>query len=464
MKDTNTRSLAPSSGTSRREFLKTIGTAAFAMPFIAHDLRAAPPSSRIRHASFGAAGMAWADLTAIASVPNVEVVAVCDVDTARMADARKRFPKARFYQDWRRLLDAEAKNIDSVNVSTPDHSHAPIAVSSMLLGKHVYGQKPLAHNLYETRRMKEVARERNVVTQMGIQIHAGAYYRSAVAFLRSGGIGKIKEVHSWCAKHWGDKGKLPTRTDRVPPNLLWDVWLGGCADRPYIGGGYYHPGNWRKRLDFGTGTLGDMACHILDPVFGALDLGSPTSVRSEGPKPNEVNWATNAKVILTFDGTPRTAGKSLTLFWYDGSVFPPRKIADLVTEWSAPPGDPNRKRLRGLPSGGSIFVGTDGVMLLEHISQARLYPREKFADIKLPRERSGNHWAEFVEACRGNGKTQTGFDYSGPLTEAVLLGGVASRFPKTTLLWDSANSRFDIAEANAFTRREYRSGWAVPGL
>jgi predicted dehydrogenase len=403
--------------------------------------------------------MAWADLTAIAAIPNVEIVAVCDVDASRMTEARRRFPKARFYQDWRKLLDAEAKNIDSVNVSTPDHSHAPIAVSAMQLGKHVYGQKPLAHNLYETRRMREIARERGVVTQMGIQIHAGAYYRAAVSLLRSGVIGKIKEVHSWSGKYWGDKGNLPAREDPVPPSLLWDVWLGGCAARPYIGGGYYHPGNWRKRLDFGTGTLGDMACHIFDPVFGALDLGSPVSVRSEGLPPNSVNWAPDAKVILTFDGTPFTAGKTLNLTWYDGGMSPSQEIIALISEVGTD-GKPKRRR----PGEGSIFIGTDGVMLLEHINQARLYPREKFEGFKFPRERNNNHWGQFVEACRGNDKTLAGFDYAGPLTEAVLLGGVASRFPKTTLRWDSAVSKFDLKEANDFVRREYRKGWEVSGL
>jgi predicted dehydrogenase len=462
MKNTNTGFLTSSRAATRREFLKTMGAAAFAAPFLSRDLLAAPPSMRIRHASFGTSEMAWADLTAIAAVPNVEIVAICDVDESRATAARKRFPKARFYQDWRKLLDAEAKNIDSVNVSTPDHSHAPIGVSAMQLGKHLYGEKPLAHNLYETRRMREIARERGVVTQMGIQIHSGAYYRAAVSFLRSGGIGKIKEVHSWCKRCWGDKSNLPAREDPVPPGLLWDVGLGGCAARPYIGGSYYHPGYWRKRLDFGTGTLGDFACHIFDPVFSALDLGAPVTVRSEGIPPNSVNWAPDAKVILTFAGTPRTAGKTLNLTWYDGSMLPPQEVIALVTEVTT---DANGKpKSRQFPGSGSIFIGTDGVMLLEHINQARLFPREKFAGFKFPRERSNNHWGQFVEACRGNDKTQAGFDYAGPLTEAVLLGGVASRFPKTTLHWNSAALRFDLAEANNFVRREYRKGWEVPGL
>jgi predicted dehydrogenase len=185
---------------SRRSLLKLLGTSAASAPFISTRLMAESPANTIRHASFGADGMAWADLTQIANCPNVEIVAVCDVDLTRTAQARKKFPNARIYQDWRELLDKEQKNIDSVNVSTPDHMHAPIGVSAMQLGKHVYGQKPLAHDLHEVRRMTQLALEKKVVTQMGIQCHATAYYRIGAQVMKDGVIGKIKEVHSWCAK------------------------------------------------------------------------------------------------------------------------------------------------------------------------------------------------------------------------------------------------------------------------
>jgi predicted dehydrogenase len=439
--------------TSRRTFLKTLGSAAFAAPFITSGLLANPPSTRVRHASFGTAGMAWEDIRMLAGAPNVEIVALCDVDTKRAGEAQKHFPKARFYQDWRKLLEAEAGNIDSVNVSTPDHMHAPIAVSSMLLGKAVYGQKPLAHNLYETRRMVEIAREKQVATQMGIQIHSGAYYRGAVSLLRSGVIGKVKEVHSWSGKFWGDNNPLPNREDPVPAHFDWDLWLGVREARPFIGGRYYHPENWRKRLDFGVGTLGDMACHIFDPVFGALGLGAPISVRSEGPAPGKTNWAINAQIVLTFKGTAQTAEDTIKVTWYDGRARPPAEIIALI-----------EKEPKTLPGQGSIFVGTDGVLFLEHINPARLFPSEKFADFKFPRERSNNHWIQFIEAVRDNGKTSAGFDFAGPLTEAVLLGGVASRFPKTELKWDAAALKFDLAEANQYVRVPYRKGWEVEKL
>src|SRR4051812_40176877 len=195
---------------SRRSFLKRIATAAAAAPFVTSDLMARSPNSSLRHASFGCGGMAFSDLTEIGRCAGVEMVALCDVDLNRTIEARKRFPKARVYQDWRQLLDKESKNIDSVNVSTPDHMHAPIAVSAMQLGKHVYGQKPLAHELHEARVMADVARKKKVVTQMGIQIQSSNFYRTGVRIVKDGVIGKIKEVHSWCFYNaWGDTSLLP---------------------------------------------------------------------------------------------------------------------------------------------------------------------------------------------------------------------------------------------------------------
>jgi hypothetical protein len=436
---------------SRRAFLKSLGTAAAAAPFITSNLFAQPPSQRLRHASFGAAGMAWSDLTQIANCKNVEIVAVCDVDLNRMGDAKKQFPDARYYQDWRELLDKEHMNIDSVNVSTPDHMHAPIGVSAMQLGKHVYGQKPLAHEIYEVRQMTRIAHKKKVVTQMGIQIHSDAYYRMAVQLVQGGVIGKMKEVHSWCNKSWGDLSARPDRTDPVPDGFDWNLWLGVCAERPFIGGEYYHPANWRKRLDFGTGTLGDMGCHIFDPVFGSIGLTAPIAVRSEGLPPNAWNWSLNGKVIYTFAGTSRTAAETLPVTWYDGTSQPAAEILALIEG-------------QQLPDAGSIFVGTDGVMLLPHYSLATLFPRAKFADFKLPHVNGLKHWEQFVEACRGNDKTTADFAYAGPLTETILLGDIAARFPQTTLEWNSRKLHFDHGAANQYVRREYRQHWSVAGL
>lgn len=431
---------------SRRSLLKLLGTSAASAPFVTGNLLAQEPVKTIQHASFGAGGMAWSDLSQFAACKNVEIVAVCDVDLRKTADARKKFPNARIYQDWRELLDKEAENIDSVNVSTPDHMHAPIGMRAMQLGKHVYGQKPLAHSLHEVRQMTEFAHSSKVVTQMGIQVHSTAYYRIAAQVLKDSTIGKIKEVHSWSSKTWGDPSPRPDTTDPVPAEFNWDLWLGVRAERPFIGGEYYHPENWRKRLDFGTGTLGDMGCHILDPVFEGLGLGGPVSVRSEGPAPNSWNWAIDGKVIYTFDGTPMTEGKTLQVTWYDGAARPAAEVIALLEG-------------KEFPDQGSIFIGTEGVILLPHIGLPELLPKEKFKDYQLPRIKGLNHWEQFVEACRGNGETSANFAYAGPLTEAILLGGIASRFPNTTLAWNSKDLKFDLPDANRFVREEYRKGW-----
>jgi predicted dehydrogenase len=287
---------------------------------------------------------------------------------------------------------------------------------------------------------------------MGIQIHSAVEYRLAVKLVQDGAIGKIKEVHTWSNKKWGDSGKRPDRNDPVPADMNWDLWLGVAESRPFVGAGYYHPGNWRKRLDFGTGTFGDMGCHIYDPVFKALALTAPLSVRSEGPTPDTENWAVDAVIHYLFPGTPFTEGKTVKVVWYDGDQRPPAEIVKLLE------GDRT-------PDQGSIFVGTKGVMLLPHISRPVLYPDNTYKDFKLPPMDGNDHWLQFLEAIRGNGKTAANFDYAGPLTEAVLLGGVATRFPKTTLEWNAKAVKFsNVSDANKFLRRTYRKGWEVKGL
>ena len=436
---------------SRRSFLKQIGVATIAAPFFTRNLISAPPSSLLQHASFGATGMAEQDIGALTSHPSLRLIAVAEVDTERSVAVKKKFPNVKVYQDWRRMLDEE-KGIDSVNVSVPDHMHAAMGMSAMQRGHHVYGQKPLTHDLYETRRLTQFAREKKLVTQMGIQIHALAEYRQAVRLIQDLAIGKVREVHTWSNKKWGDPDPIPQRVDPVPANFNWDLWLGVCAERPYIGDGYYHPGNWRKRLDFGTGTFGDMGCHIYDPVFEALGLTAPISVRSEGPAPTPTNWGINSVIKYVFPGTRVSEDKTVRVTWYDGDALPPKEVQALIGG-------------EKLPDQGSIFIGTKGVMLLPHIGAPRLFPEADFDSYTMPKIGSNNHWGQFVDACLGKGKTLAGFDYSGPLTEAVLLGSVACRFPQTTLEWNAADLKFpNVPEANKFVRRQYRKGWEVKGL
>jgi predicted dehydrogenase len=283
---------------------------------------------------------------------------------------------------------------------------------------------------------------------MGIQIHSTKDYKQAVLMLQAGVIGKVKEVHSWCPKSWGDPNPQPQREDPLPKGFDWDLWLGVCAWRPFIGQGYYHPGNWRNRLDFGTGTLGDMGCHLFDPVFTALELTAPISVRSEGPAPNQWNWPVNSRIQFVFPATRFTAGASLPVTWYDGDQKPPAEIRALAE------GD-------DLPRTGSIFAGTHGTLVLPHFAPPLLYPDAKFSDRKRLEVPGDDHWREFVLASLGRARTSTPFDYSGPLTEAVLLGTIASRFPQTTLNWNAATMQFSESAANPFLRRVYRPGWSV---
>ena len=441
------------SSLSRRSFLKHLGTAGVLAPAFVRNLISAPPSGRIRLASFGAGGMAWSDLSALLAHPNADLVCVAEVDSSRLSKLAERDTekKVRVYADWRELLEKEARQLDAVSVATPDHMHAPIGASAMQLGLHAYIQKPLAHDLYEVRRLQEIAREKRVLTQMGIQVHSSAQYQSAVKLMQSGVIGKIREVHTWSNKKWGDSAPAPKGSAPAPAELQWDLWLGVAASRPFVPG-VYQGGSWRKRLDFGTGTFGDMGCHIYDPVFEGLQLKAPLSVRSEGTPPNDWSWSTDALIHYTFEGNPLIEGPTLPITWYDGDQKPPAHIGALLG------GQP-------LPGQGSLLVGTKGVLLLPHIDWPKLFPVADFKDFAYEKVPAADHRAQFLDAILGKGTPSAGFDYSGPLTETVLLGGAATFFPQTTLRWDSAALRFlDKPEAQKLVRRTYRSGWEVRGL
>jgi predicted dehydrogenase len=433
---------------TRRAALKRMAAAGFAIPFV-YRAYAAAPSETLNHASFGANGQALSDILALTASKYLKLVAVADVDLSRTADVKKKFPDVKIYQDWRELLDKE-KGLNSVNVSTPDHMHASITMRAMQQGLHVYTQKPLTQTIYEARQLTRVAREKKLVTQMGTQIHSHEVHRTVVATIQAGAIGKVKEVHSWSGKHWGDRNPRPDRKDPIPTDFNWDSWLGVAAERPFLKG-YYHPSEWRKRLDFGTGTFGDMGCHILDPVFASLALTAPKSVRSEGGEPNADSWGLDSQVRYVFPETKFTT-ETLTLHWYDGDKRPPSETQALIGK-------------RALNDQGSIYIGAEGVLYSPYIAAPILLPADKFMDYKLPKQEGQDHYLQFVEACRGNGKTSTPFDYSGNLTESVLLGCLATRFLKATLDWDAANLKItNDKKANEWVRRNYRKGWEVDGL
>jgi hypothetical protein len=244
---------------------------------------------------------------------------------------------------------------------------------------------------------------------------------------------------------------MPDRSDPVPSTLNWDLWLGPSEKRPYIEG-YYHPENWRKRTAFGTATFGDMGCHILDPVCSALALTAPVSVRSEGSPPSEHSWAVDTLIRYVFPATPHTEGDTVAVTWYDGERRPPREVQELAGP-------------KPIPGQGSIFIGTKGVMLLAHVAPPKLFPEAQFKDLAVPKIESVNHYFEFIDSVLGKGTTSTPFSYSGPLTEWVLLGPIATRFPQTTLEWNSAKLKFrNSSKATDHVRYRYRSGWSMKEL
>ena len=429
---------------TRRSFLKSTGL--LAAPAFIPNLRAASPNGKVRHASFGGGGQAWGDLQSFAGHPDFELVAVADIDRRTHDQVKKQYPNARCYQSWRELLEKE-KDLDSANISLPDHMHGIVTVSALNRGMHTYTQKPLAQNLWECRQLMLKAREKKAVTQMGIQISSEFTERYAVDYIRSGVIGKIKAVHTFSNKTWGDPDPLPERTDPVPAELDWDSWLAMASPRPYLEG-YYHPGNWRKRRDFGTGTLGDMGCHMFSGWFRALELNSILSVKSSGPAPNKDNWAINGKIEYTFKGTAHTAEATVPVTWYDGNQRPPKEITD---------------QIGGCPDQGSIYIGTEGIMVAAHGSTPMLFPKEKFASARPAKLEPRNHYHEFIDCVKSGKQPSANFDYASPMTEAVLLGCLSSVFPNEALKWDTEKLIFPGNEAaTKLVRRHYRESWEFP--
>jgi predicted dehydrogenase len=437
---------------TRRTFIKTLAVTGAGVILAGSRLRAAGPMEQLNIASIGTGGKGWSDLTSTAKSPHVNVVALCNVDESaeHLGRAAEAYPHARRYTDWRRLLD-EARDIDAVIVSTPDHMHAPISMAAMQLGKHVQCQKPLTHTVFEARQMRLAAKRAGVVTQMGNQIQSHEAYRTAVQIVHDGVIGKVQEVYSWQSgpMRWLIESDRPAGADPVPETLKWDDWLGVAPTRPYMGK-IYHSFNWRGWQDFSNGQLGDFGCHILDPVFMALDLTAPLTVRAEAPPINREVWTKTATVYYEFPATARTAGDTLKLTWYEGEgAKPPRDSLGISDGFK-------------LPDAGSLLKGEKGTMVIPHVAMPQLLPAEKFADYKFPEVGSRDHYISWADACRGEGTTTSHFDYSGPLTEAVLLGTVAIRVPRETLKWDAASLKIsNSSDANALLTKSYRPGWEV---
>jgi len=425
---------------SRREFLRvTAGTGiGFWIGSRPAWSQSRSANSRLNIGVIGVAGQGEHDTNQMISE---NIVALCDVDERRAAPARQRFPKAKFYTDFRRLLDQ--KDIDAVLVATPDHTHAVAGVAALKSGRHLYCEKPLAHTVHEVHALMEAARKADRVTQMGTQIHGGTNYRRVVELIRTGAIGQVREVHVWVERAWGGED-LPKETAPVPEGLHYDLWLGPAPERPYHPG--VIPANWRKWWDWGGGTLADMGCHYIDLAFWALDLPQPAVIEAEGPPPHPENCP--AWLIVRYE-FPAAAGQApVKLIWYHGGKRPPH-----FAEGKLPPfgGD------------GLLFVGEKGMMLADY-DRHILLPQEQYRDFKRPDPfipDSIGHYREWIEACKGSGKTLCHFDYSGPLTITVLLGNVAYRSGRR-IEWDARRLRIPNApEAERFLSQPYRKGWTL---
>ena len=447
---------------NRRKFLGVAGSVASGIMIVPRHVLGGPghtaPSDKLNIAGIGVGGMGAADLRGMESE---NIVALCDVDSKRAAGSFQRYPKAARYKDFRVMLEKQ-KDIDAVVVATPDHVHAVASMAAIKMGKHVYCEKPLTHTLYEARQLTKAAREAKVATQMGTQGHASESIRQLCEWIWDGAIGDVHEVHAWTPHPvWPQGINRPKETPPVPDTLDWDLWLGPAPYRPYHP--KYLPTMWRGWWQFGTGGLGDMGCHILDPIFWALKLHAPTSVEASYSTyvPTGLNWEKPRNLetfprasMVTYRFAARDKFSSLKLTWYDGGLIPPR------------PEELEPGRSMGDKYGGILFIGTKGKILSgsHGANGVRIIPEEKMRAYRQPPKtipRSIGHRKEWIEACKGGPNPGANFDYAGPLTETVLLGNVAIRTGEK-LEWDAENFKItNLPDANKYLHRDYRKGWTL---
>ncbi len=441
----------------RRRFIKN--TAALASTtLLPSSIWVLSKNQKLRTAHIGVGGMGAEDLNSISSHPLVEVIALCDVDSNNLDKAKQLHQNAKVYSDYRILLKELKNEIDAVIVSTPDHTHAPASMMAMKMGKSVYCQKPLTHHVAEARAMRKIAKEKNLITQMGIQVHSFYDYKLATLLIQSGIIGKVKTVRAWSPKNWGFDGPEPQGSDPIPETLDWNLWLGTSAERPFKKD-TYHPGNWRKILDYGCGTLGDMGVHIFDTPYNALQLDVPKTIKNKCRKPTGFGFPEKNTVTYVFPGTKQTT-ETLEWVWYDG-VGAPKKHKELML--------PNNELL---PDQGAMFIGEKGRLLLPHFMELpKLIINGNYQDLDLTIIKNAallgepirnydsegkKHYHQFVDACLGKDDCSASFSYAARLTETILLGVIAGRFPNKTLHWDNENARFAEEEANQFLDAPYR--------
>ena len=427
----------------RRKFLKTTAALSAGVWLVGGSRRGARaelPNDKLNIAVIGPGGRGSANLNGVASQ---NIVAICDVDDRRAGKAYQRFPKAKKYRDFRKMLDEMESGIDAVVISTPDHTHFHPAYLAMQSGKHVYLEKPMAHSVWETRELTKLAAEKKVATQLGVQRHALPGLRRAVELVQSGAIGTVKECYSWVNSTRG-MPPVPTATPPVPAHLDWDLWLGPADDRPYSP--EYVPYKWRFWWDFGTGETGNWGCHILDIPFWALGLKYPTKVDVEGadnPNPER----TPKSMTTRFEFPANDKRPPVVLHWIQG-------VPPILDELGL------GKKEKGM---NNLFIGTEG-MLLCGFGSHRLLPEKKYKDFKEPAPflpKPPNFYKEWIDACKGGAPASCNFDYSGPMSETVLLANVAFR-AKGGFTWDHASLRpVGNPAAEPYLRSTFRKGWEI---
>ena len=468
---------------SRRSFLKGAaamtaatgtGWAQIVPRHVAGGKGHTPPSETVYVAGIGAGGMGGVDIQE-AYRAGAKVVALCDVDDRRAAKTYRNLPDATKYKDFRRLLDKE-KSIDAVIVGTPDHTHAVITMAAMERGKHVYCEKPLAHTLHEVRTVTEAARKYNVATQMGNQGHSFDAIRAFCECIWAGAIGDVREVHVVEGGHTNshiDKLGRINEDHKIPKTLDWNLWLGPAPYRKY--NPMYLPGSWRGWTQFGTGMMGDWMCHLVDPVFWALDLGAPSSVvaKAEGYDPKKHGETFPRSTFARFEFPAKDDRSPVTLFWYDGDKYEPPRPEEIKKGKEFIPVPPALWAM-GRPF-GAMVVGDKGKILYGSHGAAgwRIIPESKMKEYMEEHKKkyepqlndlpSGlKHHKDWLDACKDGKRAGSNFDYGGPLSEIAMLGNIALRMLGTELQWDAERMKFpNCTEANQYIHFPYREGWRL---
>ncbi len=443
---------------TRRRFLDygARAGAAAATAYYVNPRPALASNSALEKLNIAAIGTANRAAANISGCANQNIVALVDVDANFLEAAATKYQGARKYRDFRVMLEKESENIDAVIVGTPDHTHAPAAAMALRMGKHTYCEKPLAHTVYETRTLSDLAAKNKLVTQMGTQIHAGENYRRVVEIIESGVIGPVREVHVWVDVYY-DGGTLTTGNPK-PEHVDWDLWLGPAPEREYVESTIQgkhetlHPFHWRWFWDYGSGGFGDFACHYMDLAHWALKLKHPTRITPTGPDP--LTEATTSGVMVNYDYPARGDLPPVKLSWYDGGKRP-----EILSTFEI-------KGKKGKPidwANGQLFIGEKGALISDY-GKHRLLPHDKADQFAVPEPylaKSIGHHNEWIEAIKTGGQTTCNFDYSGALTEAVLLGVTAYRSGET-IEWDAKNFQaVNSPKAQQLLHKEYRKGWTL---